>query len=393
MIFLCIIRKRTGMKSRLNKFLYFVLITTMNQPLIAKVFPCSDSISNPFLLSARTFYGFIIPHSESIRSISYSRPRGITLDAGWLWLGQNAWDYCSCYPVSGISFMLTEFDNPEILGRAYSLMYFIEPQFSLQKRLHFSYRAALGLTYFDNPYDPVTNPLNLFYSSRISFPLQVSFSVNYRANSRLSLALSGHYNHISNGGIKEPNKGINYPTASLGASWYVRSYPLPHRERTRTELYPPFLQVYFTMAGTGKTVSHTEKKRYPVGLIMVEMRKRFARINSWSAGAEWVADYSLQEVNRRNGINKDFNRAGVLAGHHLLIGRFTFYQKLGIYLYSPTKPKDPVYQRYGLIFQINDHWLGGIDLKAHRHVADFLDLRISYILTKHQAKKGNRSIP
>ena len=348
--------------------------------------PCgsaqTDTTPNPFQIGAQVYYGFIIPHSESIRSISYSRPRGITVYAGWLLLGQKAWDYCYCYPLSGISISLTDFDNPEILGRAYSLMYFIEPGFGLQRKIYFNFRAALGITYLDTPYNPLTNPSNLFYSSRISFPLQISFSALWKMSSKMSLRASGQYNHISNGGIKEPNKGINYPTVSLGAEYTVRYRTLPEREKTRKDLYPSYLELYCMVAATGKTLTHNEKQRYPVAAAMVEMRKRFARINSWSAGAEWVSDYSIREANRRNGVQQDFRRAGILAGHHLLIGRFTFYQKLGVYIYSPTRPKDPVYQRYGLVFRMTDHWLGGIDLKAHRHVADFLDVRIGYFLTK-----------
>lgn len=351
-----------------------------------ETFAQSESMTNPFFIGTKIDYGFIIPHSESIRSISYSRPRGFAIDVGWLLLGKRAWDYCYCYPESGISFSFTDFDNREILGHAFSLMYFIEPGFSLQRKIHFSYRAALGLTYLDTPYDPVSNPLNLFYSSKISFPLQVSLSANWKVNNNLSLKVSGHYNHISNGGIKEPNKGINYPTLSLGAEYFVRPHSLPEREKKRTELYPSFLQLYCMIAATGKTVSHNEKQRYPVGVALLEIRKKFARINSWSAGAEWVTDYSLREINRRNGVQNDFNRAGILAGHHLLIGRFTFYQKLGFYIYSPTKPKDPVYQRYGLIFQFTNHIFGGVDLKAHRHVADFLDVRIGYFITRTHGK-------
>jgi len=36
---------------------------------------------------------------------------------------------------------------------------------------------------------------------------------------------------------------------------------------------------------------------------------------------------------------------------------------------------DAVYQRYGILFKISDRVFTGINIKAHRHVADFLDLR------------------
>jgi len=83
-----------------------------------EAFAQKDSLGNPFFIGIKADYGFIIPHSEPIRSISYSRPRGFAIDAGWLLLGQRAWDYCYCYPESGISFSFTDFNNPEILGRS-----------------------------------------------------------------------------------------------------------------------------------------------------------------------------------------------------------------------------------------------------------------------------------
>lgn len=39
-----------------------------------------------------------------------------------------------------------------------------------------------------------------------------------------------------------------------------------------------------------------------------------------------------------------------------------------------NQPAD-VYQRYGLMYRINRHVSVGINIKAHGHVADFLDAR------------------
>ncbi|GAG55248.1 unnamed protein product [marine sediment metagenome] len=59
----------------------------------------------------------------------------------------------------------------------------------------------------------------------------------------------------------------------------------------------------------------------------------------------------------------------------LLHGEIDVRSKLGFYLYSPFEPLDAVYQRYGILFKISDRVFTGINMKAHRHVADFLDLR------------------
>lgn len=99
-------------------------------------------------------------------------------------------------------------------------------------------------------------------------------------------------------------------------------------------------------------------------------------MNVISAGGEWVADGTLRERLQHENNSASHHRAAFLVGHNLLIGRFSFSQYLGIYVYAPYPAKDPVYQRWGLSFQLNEKVFAGLNLKAHRHVADLLDFRV-----------------
>ena len=74
----------------------------------------------------------------------------------------------------------------------------------------------------------------------------------------------------------------------------------------------------------------------------------------------------------------DYKYLAPLIGHDLLLGRFNFQIQLGAYVYSPFKRRDPVFQRYGLSFYATKSFFAGINLKAHRQVADFLDVRVGY---------------
>ena len=47
------------------------------------------------------------------------------------------------------------------------------------------------------------------------------------------LTASGNYNHISNGGLKQPNKGINYPTLALGLDYIPNPILIQNREKRR----------------------------------------------------------------------------------------------------------------------------------------------------------------
>jgi hypothetical protein len=335
---------------------------------------------SPVYIGLRSNYGFIIPHAEKIRSISDSNPRGLEFNFGWHHTGDDAWQYCFCYPRTGLMLSWISFDNPEILGNAFMATPYIEPFFSAGSALSASVKTGIGLAWLDNIYDPVTNPQNHFYSTSLSFHLFMNFGLNWRLNDRLTLILSGYYNHISNGGNSQPNRGINFPTASLGIDYYFPAPDFPVRSR---EDYRPeekkASSVRLSAFYTWKEISKEDRRQYPVYGFSPKYSYLFGRLSAVSAGFEFVSDGSLRERIRMHELpGSDHRRFSVFAGHELLIGKFNFFQEAGVYLYAPYTPKDRVYQRYGLEYFIFEYLSAGLSFKAHRHVADFLDFRVTY---------------
>jgi len=75
----------------------------------------------------------------------------------------------------------------------------------------------------------------------------------------------------------------------------------------------------------------------------------------------------------------DHNRAAVLLGIDILFGRFSFLHQWGIYYYEPYPARNRAYQRYGLNFRFSRKLYTGVNIKAHGHVADLMDLRLGFI--------------
>lgn len=348
---------------------------------------CSSWINAPGIentshlyFGLRTHYGLIIPHSEKIRDISGSNPRGLELDFGWHLTGDKTWQHCFCYPRAGVMFSMFNFGNPEILGNSYILTPYFEPFMSAHRDVSLSFKTGIGLAYLDNIHDPVTNPENLFYCTRLSFLVFLNLAVNYRLKENISLKISGYYNHISNGGNRQPNYGINFPTASIGFDYF---FSAPHFPFRSPEDYRPEeksasavrLSVFFT----AKEMGEDKEKLYPVIGLSPKYSYLIGRLSAVTAGFEFVSDNLLRKrIKQESPAGTDHKRFSMSAGHELLIGRFNFYQELGVYLYSPYKAKEPVYQRYGLEYFIRRNLSAGANIKAHRHDADFLDWRISY---------------
>ena len=330
----------------------------------------------------RSGKGFIIQHSRDVASISHSNPWSLEFDLGFHYATERAWNYCNCFPRAGLTLSYFNYNNPDVLGNGYGIMPYIEPFLTPEKPLSISLRAGLGLVYLDNVFHPINNPENHFYSTKISFLAHANISLNYRINQEYLVKLSANYNHISNGSIKQPNKGINYPMVSVGVDYNFSNPDFTSHEFTnysQDEIGGSFLRIspYFTLKETSKD----DMSQYPIMGLSVRYGWKLRRLSSFTVGIDGTWDGSVRQRIREEGIDgSDHKRLAVALGHDLLIGRVLFYQQVGAYIYSPYKPRDPIYQRYGIAYHVARNIYVGLNLKAHRHVADFLDFRVTFTI-------------
>ena len=104
--------------------------------------------------------------------------------------------------------------------------------FRTDKRFNISFRLAAGLSFETRPYDENNNPENLSYSLPVNQYSQLALILHYHINPKIKVTTSGNYNHISNGGLKQPNKGINYPTLAVGLDYTPKPISFKKREKT-----------------------------------------------------------------------------------------------------------------------------------------------------------------
>ncbi|MCD4725656.1 MAG: acyloxyacyl hydrolase [Bacteroidales bacterium] len=337
----------------------------------------SSSFKSYKIVGLKIHKGFIIIHSKAIRQVKDSYPFGIELDLIWQYTSEKSWETCNCYPRLGVSLTFWNFDNKDILGNGITSLFFIEPVFGAQNNISFSFRAGLGLTYHNKPYDELSNPNNMSYSTYLFFPLQLGAALNIRLSPLWRLNLSANYNHISNGGIKEPNKGINYPTAAVGVNYFLREPEFKIRTKRNWKMTAtPESRFDITIFSAFK--QHEYKRYYPIPGIELKGSRQVSKINALTVGLEWLYDNAARYYLNQSGKDISCQKTSVALGNEFLLGRFLFSQQIGVYFFKPYKKGDYIYQRYGLVFRATEWFSLGINLKAHRHVADFLDFRLGY---------------
>lgn len=337
----------------------------------------------PLMVAAALHTGWIIPHSRELVDVSTSHPFGLELDVEWLLADERRTRQCGLIARRGVALHLIDFDAPELLGHLVALTPYVEPMIRAQDRLHGSVRLGVGLALLDRPHHPETNPRNLFYSSPLSFTVMVNGYLGYWIGKRWEVRGGLSFNHISNGGMREPNKGINFPTWSLGAAYSPRELVVkrPVRDQAWREERRHYVQAL--LSGTSKNAAPTEvggdPVACPIGGGMVVAGLRTGRMSAVGAGTEWVYDSHAAERAERNGQDVSAWKGALVAGPELITGRVRFGIWFGAYLYAPSWDGDAVYQRYQLSYTIGRGLLLGTSLKAHRHVADVFDLRLGWV--------------
>ncbi|MDC8004267.1 acyloxyacyl hydrolase [Aureisphaera galaxeae] len=346
-------------------------------------FPFTYGQENPSFYSLKSHYGFIISHSEEVKPVSQTNPWGIQLEYSRLKISDKAWKTCYCYGRTGLSFAYFNYANPDVLGSSYNLLYFVEPYFAYKGPLKFSLRGSIGATYLDKTFDAETNPENLLFSSHFSFYLALSLNLSYHLNNKYAINLSANYNHISNGGQKQPNKGMNFPTLSVGIDRMIDFEPLQPkpdelRDHSRSRKY--YLGSFYSLRSSSREAEATN--HLLIGL-NAGVLQPLSVINGVNGGIELWYDYSDEEIARRDMLDDSAFSSAITLGHHFKVGNFYFLQQFGIYVTRPENIQPRwLYQRYSLWYSFgkSKRWTIGGSMIAYGKVADHMDFRLMYIL-------------
>lgn len=268
-------------------------------------------------------------------------------------------------------------DKPDILGVSVPLYGFLEPHYRLGENTFFFLRAGMGFTYQNLPFDEATNPLNLSYSRELNTFVGLGLGTEYRWSEYWGARVAFWYNHSSNGGAQEPNKGLNYPTLMFGINRSFEPLKFESRDQLSGEKKDPLRQFDLQFYMAGKAIDET-RVTYAVYGIEASYLHQFSRISAWTVGFETTQNDAYAEVIRQEDLNQSAFQVNLLAGHSFVLGKFTFSQRAGVYVWRDYSNTPDWFQRYGVNYYF---WKGmsfGANIRVHGHVAEFLDARIGY---------------
>ncbi|AQG78789.1 hypothetical protein AWR27_05285 [Spirosoma montaniterrae] len=316
--------------------------------------------------SIKTLIGVSAPNQ--VVPATGNLPLGVEINYSWTGLQRRAWEQCNCFARVGTYANYIGFGNPVALGRTAGAGLFFEPLIRYGHRTYFSVRASVGLTYVTRIYDPITNPTNRHVSLPVSSMIGLSVNGYYQLNSRFHLTVSGNYNHISNGGTRQPNQGLNLPSASLGLTYLTRTSPQPDTQLwTRTPLTRRWLARVLLLGSVRvlPQTATTPEMALPLFGLKLLAGYRLSSAHALSGGVEFVDDqYFREQVKQWRYVNQQYRQATLLAGYEFWHGRYLFTAHMGWNVVRPQPYKPATYQKYGLLYRLNNGLTFGFDVKA-----------------------------
>ncbi len=341
-----------------------------------------DSIPgrNIFSLGLRGHGGYFLKHSSALNPLKESYPWGFEADIAWQLTGSRAYSYCSCYPRVGISVNYFNYDNGPVLGSSYYALGYVEPVFFIPRRFNLSFRIALvGIAFMDRPYDGDTNPGNVAYSTYYAFPMALGIGFNYRADAHWNIRLGGNYNHISNGGVKNPNKGLNWPTAHFGVDYSFNPVPLRNRGRMRRPPPGKKNRLELDIGNSLKNANPGNPAQFWILNSNLQYSRWLHRSTAIAVGTNFEMDNSRRvRILSSEDPARSHLRLSFSVGHEFWLGKVQFGQHVGVYVFDAFPVDRTWYHRHELTFQILPYLYASFGLKAHWHVADYLDIKVGY---------------
>lgn len=261
-------------------------------------------------------------------------------------------------------------------GQAFGLFTSLEMQLFKLDKVSFSLTPSLGLAYITETIE--TQPATATVGSHFNVYLMGTFGADVPLGQRLSLLAEVNVNHMSNGGMKVPNGGINTFNGVLGLRSKLVT-PTSYRA-AKSEIIHQLGSGAEVSVGMGIRGKYRSGESFYRTGIYAGYNYVLNQAIGFRAGMDMVYYHSVFDIDRFDetfqyyGSSYDRIRAGIGVGMDVGMGRFAFNALLGKYLHFRSFHEN-----------VNWYWTSGIryyftgniaiqsTLYMHRVQADYVN--------------------
>jgi len=348
------------------------------------------SLRSPnIVLEGRIYYGWTLDHHIEITPYKRHYPAyEISLQKATY--GRTRWEYMYNYPLIGISYWYSDLGNTRALGAAHAIFPYINFPLLGKKNFNIYFRLGVGLGYLTRKYDRYDNYENLAIGSHFNGNVNLLVEARQRLGKKFTASAGISLVHFSNGGIKQPNYGLNYPSLSFALAYRLTRENKYLRQKLLPELYPfefdgkRFLNFDIDIAMGMKDMQSMlgRGNKYMVTAIWGNMMWPMGYKGRLGWGFDVSYDGSDEKTLELRGVYAEHKiqivKTGINAAYELAFSRMAIMLNLGWQLTGLDTRDGYVYEKLALRFGLTENLYTALTLKANYGKADFITLGLGY---------------
>ncbi len=302
----------------------------------------------------------------------------------------NEWASWLYNPKTGVYLGVTDFGNTEKLGRSYTLMPYIEFNFSKWGLRKLNVTVGMGGAYLDTQYHPEINEFNRAISTKVTWACRFFAHYDISSGRSMTLKVGGGISHLSNGHARLPNQGLNSLLLSIASRINFNPERTVDHQLFSKKIFDRTQQYYFSLrTGIGQqTFLETEEnnKKKEVYSAVFSGGKIYNKVLKVGVGFtyrfyEHYYDY-IKENELTEYIDAPYKNAtnfNVFIGAELLLSHVGLELQMGYNVYNPF------YKEHWLLDKKKElNWY----YKIKKAVSGRLGLKL-YALNTNKSPKNN----
>jgi hypothetical protein len=341
--------------------------------------------------TARIFSDNPFNSSSEASTNPISRGSSVTVEVGRQTDGSQEWHRLYGIPSWGLGVSLASFSNGAHHARPIEVYSFFSwPFVRLNDRLDLTTDFGMGVSWHWMEFDGETASESTVLGSDLNARIDWGFYLRYATTPRTRLYIGADYTHRSNGGMVQPNLGIN--TIGPKVSLQYNLAPGTSHQRLKQPA-PPFTPSWEFVIGGAASVKNvadgtpaTQRKDFGATVITSAAQRQFYRYGKFSLGTDLTYDGStgarLDEADTHWRANASERWSlGTYGGYEHVIGRFGAIAQLGYYVARGFDDPEQrrFYQRLGWRYRLTDRLWSTLAIRSTGSWrADALEFGVGY---------------
>jgi lipid A 3-O-deacylase PagL len=301
--------------------------------------------------------------------------------------GSQEWHHLYGLPSYGFGISLASLNGRERSSRPIDAYTFFSWPFARpSERVRITTDFGMGLSWNWKEFNPQTNSDRNVLTSAVNVRIDWGFYLRYSLTPQTSLYAGIDYTHRSNGGMRQPDLGINVIGPSVALRYDLAEPPRLRPRKPLARFQPSWEFLGGGVAGLkniGDGRNPGPGQNFAVGAANAGLQRQFYRYGKIAAGTDFTIDGATGALHHgpREPGAADHLSLGVYGGYEHLIGRFGALVHLGYKVANGYNTPDSSqwYGRYGWRFHFSDRLWGIFAVRATEgKKADFLEFGLGY---------------